>query len=485
MGLLESGFPSGSLRIALTATPDYSAERRLKHHFPKLISELDLYDALDRRLLAPVRMWVAEVDEDASKVRLIAGDYDGEALGRLMSSAPFFRAAEIFRYQADNRSIPALISCASRRQASDLKAYLDRHRPTSCPKPSLILGETPEDQRIDILNRFENGEIDTLIQVGVLIEGWNSPSCKLLIDLAPSRSRVRATQKFFRLMTKNSDSEARIYVIMPSALNALPILPVDLFGNPFEEYECGTLLETEQKSSSRRTTVHTAPTPIAGVKLRKRISFAQNLSRPTLDRKKLVHIRRVLLSSNAFDSEKPCSFLAFQRIHFTHPLFVGSGGLLLDHCRIRDRHSYRDWLTSLYPETMANRFLSSSEWNKNGRSNESDLARLFEEGDEPPALRWQGWLTLGGRIEKQWGTPEDFAISCEDYTKLWRLIDKLKPRERSVLSMRFGLDGFGMYTYREIGDIYELSVERIRQIVAKAMRKIRYWWRWEQRYHVG
>ncbi|MCP4604139.1 MAG: sigma-70 family RNA polymerase sigma factor [Proteobacteria bacterium] len=476
MAVLENGFDNDALRVALTATPNYNAERRLKHHFPKLISELGLYDALNRDLLAPLRIWVAEVDEDASKVQLIAGDYDSEILGRLMSSAPFFRAAEIFRYQADNRCTKALISCASRRQAHDLKAYLDRHRPKSHTEPALILGETPDDQRIDILRRFENGQIDTLIQVGVLIEGWNSPNCKLLIDLAPSRSRVRATQKFFRVMTKNGDSEARIYVIVPSNLNALPILPTDLFGNPFEDYECGTFVQKEQVERTPRRTPHLVPTPIEGVTLHKRISFSQDLNRPTLDRKNRVHIRRVLQSSSAFNPQRPCGFLEFQRIYFSHAHYVGSGGLLLDHCRVRNRFAYRDWLIGLYPEVMANLLLPSCQQANRSRSNESDLTRLLEEGDEPPRIRWQGWQALGGRLEQQWRTPEDFVISCENSSRLWDLIDNLKPRERSMLVMRFGLDSFGMYTYREIGDMYELSVERVRQIVAKAMRKIRSWW---------
>ena len=310
----------------------------------------------------------------------------------------------------------------------------------------------------------------------MLIEGWNSPRCKLLIDLAPSLSRVRATQKFFRVMTRSGDTEARIYVIIPSALNALPLLPTDLFGNPFEDYECGALVGTEKKGGSRRPTLCPAPTPIEGVSLRKRISFSQSLIRPTINKTNLAHIRRVLQSSDVFDSKKPCGFLEFQRIHFSHPLFVGSGGLLLDHCRIRDSSSYRDWLTKLYPETMANFYLLSRGPDKIRRSNETDLARLFDEGDDLPAVRWEGWLTLGGRLEEQWRSPEDFALIGEDCAKLWRLIDKLKPREQSVLSMRFGLDGLGMCTYREIGDHYERSTELIRQIVAKAIRKIRHWW---------
>jgi superfamily II DNA or RNA helicase len=476
IAFLEEGFFRGSLRVALTATPDYSAERRLKHHFPKLISELSLYGALEMDLLAPLRVWVAEVDADASKVRLIAGDYDVESLGRLMSSAPFFRATEIFRYQADNISTPALISCASRRQAYDLQAYLDHHRPMSSPKPALILGETPEDHRIDILNRFEKGLIDTLIQVGVLIEGWNSPRCKLLIDLSPSRSRVRATQKFFRVMTKNGGREARIYVVIPSELNAMPILPTDLFGNPFEEYECGTLVGTNPEPGSRRTIIHPVATPIEGVKVRKRISFSQSLAKPTLDRKNRVHLRQVLESSSGFNFRTPCTFLTFQKIHFDHALFVGSGGLLLDHCRIRDRFTYRSWLTELYPESMANVYLAPRGRAHRPRSNEADLARLFEEGDEPPSVRWHGWLTLGGRLEKKWNSPEDFVMSCEDYSRLWRLISDLKPREQAILVKRFGLDGNGMHTYSELGYIHNLSVERMRQITVKAMRKIKHYW---------
>ncbi len=95
---MRGAFEEKAIRVALTATPDYNAQKRLRRFFPRLIHELELFDALESGLLAPSRMWVVEVDADASTVRFIAGDYERETLGRLMSSSLFFKAVEVFRY---------------------------------------------------------------------------------------------------------------------------------------------------------------------------------------------------------------------------------------------------------------------------------------------------------------------------------------------------------------------------------------------------
>lgn len=68
--------------------------------------------------------------------------------------------------------------------------------------PGLVLGETPLRKRDRLLSAFKNGQIDTLIQVGVLIEGWDAPHCKLLLDIAHCasnadlKSNLRAFHKF-------------------------------------------------------------------------------------------------------------------------------------------------------------------------------------------------------------------------------------------------------------------------------------------------
>ena len=52
-----------------------------------------------------------------SDVRMVAGDYNRDTLGRLISSGPYFKAAEAFRYSPSSRAKGALLCCATRQQA--------------------------------------------------------------------------------------------------------------------------------------------------------------------------------------------------------------------------------------------------------------------------------------------------------------------------------------------------------------------------------
>jgi RNA polymerase primary sigma factor len=50
----------------------------------------------------------------------------------------------------------------------------------------------------------------------------------------------------------------------------------------------------------------------------------------------------------------------------------------------------------------------------------------------------------------------------------------LSERERQVLEMRFGLMDGKEHTLEEVGQYFEVTRERIRQIEAKALRKLRH-----------
>jgi RNA polymerase primary sigma factor len=57
--------------------------------------------------------------------------------------------------------------------------------------------------------------------------------------------------------------------------------------------------------------------------------------------------------------------------------------------------------------------------------------------------------------------------------KLKEILKDLTPREQKILTMRFGLDDNPTHTLEEVGKEFGVTRERIRQIEAKALEKIR------------
>jgi RNA polymerase sigma factor (sigma-70 family) len=55
-----------------------------------------------------------------------------------------------------------------------------------------------------------------------------------------------------------------------------------------------------------------------------------------------------------------------------------------------------------------------------------------------------------------------------------RLLAPLDQREREILALRFGLDRGEPRTLEEVGEAFNLTRERIRQIEARAMSKLRH-----------
>ena len=55
-----------------------------------------------------------------------------------------------------------------------------------------------------------------------------------------------------------------------------------------------------------------------------------------------------------------------------------------------------------------------------------------------------------------------------------KALDTLTETEKNIVLLRFGFTDGHPYGLKEIGDIYHLSYERIRQIIVRALRKLRY-----------
>jgi superfamily II DNA or RNA helicase len=57
-------------------------------------------------------------------------------------------------------------------------------------KAAIVTAGTPIKERMQLLADHENGEIEAMVSVGVLAEGWDNPHCNIIVHLRPTLSKV-------------------------------------------------------------------------------------------------------------------------------------------------------------------------------------------------------------------------------------------------------------------------------------------------------
>jgi len=102
---------------------------------------------------------------------------------------------------------------------------------------------------------------------------------------------------------------------------------------------------------------------------------------------------------------------------------------------------------------------------------------IFETSKEPVSLETpigDEDSTLGNFIENKKSLSPYEATRKKDVSeKIKKFLATLSPREEKIIRMRFGLGEYEGYTLEEIGYIFKVSRERIRQIEKKALAKMR------------
>jgi hypothetical protein len=57
-------------------------------------------------------------------------------------------------------------------------------------KAAIVTAGTPIKERMELLSSHEKGEIEAMVSVGVLAEGWDNPYCNIIVHLRPTLSKV-------------------------------------------------------------------------------------------------------------------------------------------------------------------------------------------------------------------------------------------------------------------------------------------------------
>lgn len=137
--------------------------------------------------------------------------------------------------------------------------------------------------------------------------------------------------------------------------------------------------------------------------------------------------------------------------------------------------------TNTYDPQTGNRFLTHAHWfafQRPQRAVEKEAA--LQKGQKLALTvklnRPKGAQATAAEIENNCTsteTPYEIAAAKDELKAVRALIEHLEPREKVILQMRFGLADGEPHTLKEIGDSMDLTRERVRQIEAEALDKLR------------
>ena len=126
-----------------------------------------------------------------------------------------------------------------------------------------------------------------------------------------------------------------------------------------------------------------------------------------------------------------------------------------------------------------NREPTEAELAKKMNTTEEKVREIFKISQDPLSLE----TPIGEEDDSHLGdflkdessmSPEEYAINEVLKDEIEEVLCTLTPREEEVLKLRFGLKGGTCHTLEEVGNMFGVTRERIRQREAKALRKLRH-----------
>ncbi|HSZ15298.1 MAG TPA: DEAD/DEAH box helicase family protein [Solirubrobacteraceae bacterium] len=204
---------TGPIFIGMTATGALIA-RHVTDLFPTQTSRFDLAQAARRGVISPlrcVRISPGVGVRTIAKVPLRRGEidteFDQDELAKLLDQQPFNMAVANL-YKTRFNGVPGVVYAAGVRHAYNLAEAFRAEN----IKAEGVSGETPKRELVDILARYERGDIDVLINAQLLAEGWNSPRATVCVHLAPTASKRIYQQRVGRVTRRHPGKEAGLVV---------------------------------------------------------------------------------------------------------------------------------------------------------------------------------------------------------------------------------------------------------------------------------
>ena len=176
--------------LGVTATPQRSDSVRLVDTFDEIVYYKSIEDLINDGWLCPLIGYRVKTDTDISEVEITNGDYRQEQLAEAIDN-PNRNTCIVNAFLDLAGAKKTVVFAANIAHARNLAASFAAQ---TRAQVRVVLGETPDEEREQILKDFKSGAVQVIINVGVLTEGFDEPSIEAIILARPTRSTLLYTQ---------------------------------------------------------------------------------------------------------------------------------------------------------------------------------------------------------------------------------------------------------------------------------------------------
>lgn len=179
--------------IGLTASPERrTGDQRDQLHlaFDAIIDCANIETLIEEGILVqPIYRPHFVHDLDLTGIDISSGDFPVAKLApAIVKSSMIDYALNIYSEERKNVS-PKPISAWFCPDVTVAEATLESIKIFGI-EAALVTAQTPINERMKLLKKHEEGEIEAMVSVGVLAEGWDNPQCNIIVHLRPTLSKV-------------------------------------------------------------------------------------------------------------------------------------------------------------------------------------------------------------------------------------------------------------------------------------------------------
>ena len=181
--------------VGFTATPNRGDGKGLRSVFNNCSHQIEITTLIREGFLVPPKSYVIDcgVGEQLNKVSRKGNDFDMEQVEAIMNHKVINdKVVTEWMDHADGRK--TVVFCSTIKHAEDLLESFVEHDINA----KLVTGDTPKDERAETLHELAYGDLEVVVNVSVLTEGFDAPAVSCIVLTRPCSQKGTMVQMIGR-----------------------------------------------------------------------------------------------------------------------------------------------------------------------------------------------------------------------------------------------------------------------------------------------